>query len=412
MWLLLAFAAASVAMAACVCAYHIVLMAVAAFCRVGARGCTGASSHSFAIVIPANDEESNILRTLDSCAALDYPESKRAVYVIADNCSDRTADLAKGRGVECLIRHDEEKQGKGFALAWAFPKVLAAGHDAVVVLDADCRIDPHALLAFDERLSRGNRVLQASDVVGNPDDNATCYTLATANVLENYCFYAPKSALGLAVPLRGTGMVFHRDVLLRFPWRAESIVEDAEYTCQLLEAGERVCFVPEARVISDFPVSREQLAVQRGRWIGGGLRMAVVRGPSLLWQGLRTGRLVLIDAALTMLLASRPLVIGQFLASLGLAVSCWWLLLPGPWPASLVVACASIAAAYTLYAAVGIALLGIRPKRIRLLLQLPLIAAAYLFMAMKGLARGHATTWNRTPRAVRLDPIATAPVKE
>ena len=127
--------------------------------------------------------------------------------------------MAGSHGATCLVRHDEEKRGKGYALEWALPQVLSAGHNAIVVLDADCQIDSHALLAFDEYLCSGARVLQASDVVGNPDESPTSYVLALANALENDCFYTPKSALGLAVLLRGTGMAFHREVLLRFPWR-------------------------------------------------------------------------------------------------------------------------------------------------------------------------------------------------
>ncbi|MCE5268539.1 MAG: glycosyltransferase family 2 protein [Planctomycetaceae bacterium] len=401
-WLILVLATALVAVAASICAYHAALMLVSL--GVPAREVPNAAApmHSFAIVVPAHDEEATIGKVLDSCEALDYPADRRAVYVVADNCSDRTAELASGRGATCLIREDKERRGKGFALAWALPQVLAAGYDALLILDADCRIEPHALQVCDARLRQGQRVLQANDGVANPDGSATSYLLAVANLLENDCFYAPKSALGLAVFLRGTGMLFHRDVLLQFPWRAESVVEDAEYTCQLLAAGVRIRFVPEVRVTSDFPARGDQLAVQRERWVGGGLRMALTRAPRLLYGSLKTGRLVLCDAGVTMLVASRPLVIGQFLLAAAATLLAAWIS-PGSWTAFLMATMGSLAAVYAAYVGVGVARLGITRRRMLLLGRLPFCVASYLVMAMKGMSRGGAGDWKRTPRVVERD---------
>jgi len=394
---LLVLCTASVVAAALGCLYHLGLMAVALVCRRQDRPCSGPPTHSFAIVIPAHDEEITIKCALDSCATFDYPKEKYTVYVIADNCSDRTAEVAREDGAVCLVRQDAEKLGKGFALEWALPKVLAAGHDAILILDADCQIDSHALLVFDEQLSHGARGLQASDVVGNSDESPTSYVLALANALENQCFYAPKSMLGLAVLLRGTGMVFHREVLHRFPWHAQSIAEDSEYSFELLKQGIGIRFVPEVRVASDFPVGHEQLTVQRARWIGGGMRVVATWGPRLAWEGLASGRVVLLDAVLTMLVASRPFVITQLLLTLLL---CFinWSILPTPWAVFLLICCAAIVAGYTVYVGVGFALLGVRAKQLKLVLQAPFAVAAYLFIAIKSLFGANVGNWNRTPR--------------
>ncbi|MEN6457933.1 MAG: glycosyltransferase family 2 protein [Thermoguttaceae bacterium] len=396
-WGILALATFSGAIAVGVALYHAAFLAVAACCRKPRR-CEGAEpAHSFAIVVPAHDEEATIVQALECCESLDYPETLRRVYVVADNCSDGTAEVAERRGAICLVRHDEQRRGKGHALAWALPRVLADGCDAVLVLDADCRIDRHALRVFDAELSRGGRVLQASYVVANPDENARSYVLALANVLENDCFYAPKSALGLAVFLRGTGMVLHRDVLQRFPWQAGSIVEDVEYACELIEGGERIRFVPEVRVISDFPVRAEQLAVQRRRWIGGGAHVAIAWVPRFVRQSLRTGRPALLDAAVTLMVLGRPLVLTQLLASLAVALVChaFW---PGIWTKCLLLACAAVAGWYVLYAGVGVLRLGLSRKRAALLVRLPWSIAEYLVMAVRAVAQCNPTRWERTPR--------------
>ena len=211
--------------------------------------------------------------------------------------------------------------------------------------------------------------LQASDVVANPDASTASYLLAVANLLENDCFYAPKSVLGLAVLLRGTGMAFHRSVLLEVPWRAQSIVEDMEYTLRLLEAAVRIWFVPEVRVTFHFPVSSGQLRIQRERWIGGGVRTAAAHVPRLFWKGLTQHRLVLLDAALTMMVVSRPVVIAQLAASLLISLVCWWA--AGPWASVLVAASAAATVGYAGYAVAGVVLLGIRARRIGFILRLP-----------------------------------------
>ena len=103
--------------------------------------------HRFAIVIPARDEESSIREAVESCVSLNYPGERFEVFVIADNCSDHTAERAALAGARVLERSDHTAEGKGQALAWGFDQVLAMGFDAVAVLDADCRIEPHALRA-------------------------------------------------------------------------------------------------------------------------------------------------------------------------------------------------------------------------------------------------------------------------
>ena len=120
--------------------------------------------------------------------------------------------------------------------------------------------------------------------------------------------------------------------------------------------------MPGVCVTSDFPVRHSQLAVQRARWIGGGMRVAAAWGPRLAREGLRRRRLVLLDAAVTMLIASRPLIVAQLVVTLLLGFLCWWVS-SGSWSALLLASCLAIVAGYMIYAAVGVALLGVRVKR-------------------------------------------------
>ena len=391
--------------AAGACLYYVLLAFCGICLRDGGDGQDAEAVHTFAVVIPAHDEEGTLRASLDSCAALDYPAEKFRVFVVADNCGDRTADVARAAGVACLERYDPTRRGKGFALEWAFAQVLPQGYDAVVVLDADCRLDRHALHAFNGRLSAGDRVLQASYVASNPDASVTSYAVAVGNVLENELFYAPKSRLGLAVFLRGTGMVLHREVLARHPWDARSVVEDTEYSLRLMRAGQPVRFLRSVLVCSAFPHRWAELRVQRTRWAGN-MRFGRRQALCLLAEGLARGQPLLIDAGWTLGVLSRPLVLLQLLAAVLLAgVGAW--LVPGAVSSALLGAALALAALQATYFTLGVALLGLNRGRLALLARSPLVVLQLVGIAVAGTLRRGAGEWARTPRAFEPGPGPT-----
>jgi 1,2-diacylglycerol 3-beta-glucosyltransferase len=382
--------------AALACAYYLFL-AAAALLTCGKTAPPGANAvHIFAILIPAHNEEAGLAATLSSCGDLDYPADKVRVYVVADNCTDRTAEVAAAGGAVVLERRDDKRRGKGFALAWALERVLPERPDAVVVLDADCRIDRHALRAFDERLAAGDAVLQANDVAANPEDSGVSYAVAVGNLLENDLFYAPKSRLGMAVLLRGTGMVFRRDVLERHPWRALSVTEDTEYTLALLRAGVHVRFVLHARVLSDFPAHAGDLRVQRQRWAGS-LRFGKGQALRLMAEGIVSRRGVLLDLGWTLLVLSRPLVLAEALAALLLAVLCVWLA-PGALSTSLLATGLTILLLQGLYVGLGVVRLGVNLRRLSLLAGSAVALARLLWITLQGVFGGGKLAWATTIR--------------
>lgn len=378
--------------------YYALLAAVSLAARPLRKAASGGDPCSFAIAIPAHNEEDAIGDTLRSCLALDYPKDKYAVYCIADNCTDSTSSVARQMGVVSLERHDLNNRGKGFALEWAFERILPKGHDAVVVLDADCSIDSSALRIFDRHLKGGADVLQASYVTSNPDESPISYASAVGNVMENVLFYAPKSALCLAVFLRGTGMVFKSSVLTDIPWSAYSIAEDVEYGIRLLEEGYKIRFVDEVRVLSKFPATAAQLRVQRERWAGGNLKLGRLNALRLLLKGLICGRLDLMDAGWTFLALSRPVVLLMScvaFTSAGAAI----LLSPDPQASLIFVSSSVVLLIQAAYYLAGIAILGISWRRAYLLLKAPAVVASLAIVAMRGVFGLGGDVWVRTPRA-------------
>jgi 1,2-diacylglycerol 3-beta-glucosyltransferase len=355
------------------------------------------ATHRFAIVVPAHNEETTIRGALESLARLDYPTDLRTVFVIADNCTDGTAEVARAAGAVCLERHDTDRRGKGHALGWAFEQILTMDLDALVVLDADCWMEQNALRAFDEALRTGERVLQCSYAVGNPDDGAMSYASAVGNVIENDLFYAPKSVLGLAVFLRGTGMVFHREILERFPWTAQSITEDVQYALNLIQNGEPIKFLADVRVFSPFPVTSSQLMIQRRRWAAGTAEVGKADAFKLLATGPMQRSILLLDAGWTLLVLSRPMIIVSMILALGLALLNWWTVPEGGARALLTVATGEIVA-LGLYFQLGIVRLGVNRRRLSCLIRTPLVVGQLIWASVQGILQQDRKTWLRTPR--------------
>jgi len=353
--------------------------------------------YTFAILIPAHNEESTIGKTLAACAELDYPNEKYKVFVIADNCEDHTADIARKSGAICFERYNENDSGKGYALQWGFSRILPYGSDAIIVLDADCTIESHALQILDNHLSCGCSVLQMNDVASNPDVSPISYAVTVGNWIENELFYRPKSELGWAVFLRGTGMVFRRDILEKYPWRAFSVAEDVEYGINLLKNGVKVKFVDNVRVMSEFPADYEQLQIQRTRWAHGNLGFSKRHAIKFICQGIRDGNLTLFDSGVTLLIISRPLVLLIVFLALLFSVLSWWVA-SGVLSNNTIIAAIIIFSIYLAYFLIGIITMGLSKKRISLLVRTPLVVLKLIGIAFRGLVGNRSIAWVRSPR--------------
>jgi cellulose synthase/poly-beta-1,6-N-acetylglucosamine synthase-like glycosyltransferase len=230
--------------------------------------------HTFRIVVPAHNEEQILAPVLRRIAMLDYPRDRWELVVVADNCSDATATVARAAGARVLERIDASLRGKGHALAFAVDALRAEPFDAYVILDADTLVDPELLDILNRYLDAGHRVIQAHHDVLNPYDTRRTVLMYVAFCLFHYVRPLGRRALGLSTGLNGNGMCFAKPVLEQYSWNAFSLVEDMEYTTMLLRHGERVVFAPEARIRAQMAGGRVQATSQRMRWEGGRLRMA------------------------------------------------------------------------------------------------------------------------------------------
>jgi len=276
----------------------------------------------FAIVVPAHDEELGIARTVASIAAVDYPASLRRIIVVADNCSDTTADCSRAAGAEVLERDDTERRGKGYALSYAFDTILQAGNvDAVAVVDADTSIAGNLLRAFDREIVAGHATLQAHYDVRDAAESWRTRLASLALVLFHGVRSLGREALGVSCGLRGNGMCFSVAQLRAVPHAAFSLVEDLEYGIALGLAGIRVRYVADAAVRGDMPVSSAASRTQRARWEGG--RRAIRRqyAASLLRRAVRERSPLLLDLAIDLLVPPLTTVFVLLAAGTTMAVA-------------------------------------------------------------------------------------------
>jgi cellulose synthase/poly-beta-1,6-N-acetylglucosamine synthase-like glycosyltransferase len=226
--------------------------------------------HSFAILIPAHNEEAMLPAALQSLAVLDYPPELIRVFVVADNCTDRTATLARWGGAVCLVRKDQVNRGKGHAIAFGLEWVQRELPDIVLVLDADCRLNPNALRELDAEFSNGADAVQCAVRSENADDGSGGYVAAVGAIVDEGQARG-LDRLGLSVPLRGTGMAFRRVVLRHVPWTAFGLAEDVEYGRHLRRARIRVRHCGKAVVLCQAPTPTAELCRQRRRWRAAGI---------------------------------------------------------------------------------------------------------------------------------------------
>ncbi len=280
-----------------------------------------ACTHRFDIVVPAHDEENEVAQTVASLLAVDYPRERFRVLVVADNCSDRTAEMATAAGAQVLVRRDADRRGKGHALAFAFDYCLADGFaDAVVVVDADTLVDKNLLVAFAARFERGVSAVQADYGVRNSGSSWRTRLMAIALAAFHGVRSAARERLGVSCGLRGNGMAFGRGLLQSHPPVAFSVVEDLEYGIQLGYAGVRVEYVPEARVLGHMAVTEGASRSQRRRWERG--RHALVREhvPALLREAWRRRDGTLLDLALDLMVPPLGQLLVVTVVGLGLSL--------------------------------------------------------------------------------------------
>lgn len=227
--------------------------------------------NKFALVVSAYNEEIVIKNIVHSLKELDYPKELYDIFVIADNCTDKTAERAREEGAIVYERFNKEKRGKGYALEWMFSKIfrMTQGHNAVVVFDADNLVHKDFLNEMNKKMLKGDKVIQGYLDSKNPEDTWITGSYSISFWTSNRMFQLSRSNLGLSNQLGGTGFCIDIDVLKEIGWGATCLTEDLEFSCKLVLNGYRVAWAHKAIIYDEKPLTLKQSWSQRRRWMQG-----------------------------------------------------------------------------------------------------------------------------------------------
>ncbi len=232
-----------------------------------------AALHRYAVLIPARNEQAVIGHLIESLRAQNYPSELIDIYVIADNCTDDTAEVARAAGATVLERRDTERVGKGYALDDAFQEIFKQydqEYEAFAVFDADNLVDENFFQEINRLFDSGSRVITSYRNSKNFGQSWVSSCSALWYLRESRFLNAARAALHSSCLISGTGFVVARDILLKNNgWKHHLLTEDIEFSIDSVIQGERIDFCESAMVYDEQPLTFRQSWDQRLRWAKG-----------------------------------------------------------------------------------------------------------------------------------------------
>jgi len=254
-------------------------------------------TNRFLIAIPAHDESPVIRKTVEQLAKLDYPSNLFSIHVVADHCSDNTAELAREAGAIVHELNESARTGKGAGLSWLLERIIGTDIDAIVVFDADTMVHTDFLRVMDVRLSEGEKVVQGQHIISNPRSGWFPALTWAMFMVDNRFQNLGRSNLGWSAKHMGDSICFRADVLRKFGW-GEGLAEDHQLRQRLLLEGTKIAFEPAAQGYGEAPRTWMLARAQRARWIRGARDADQDYAWRLFVKGLRQGDLAMLDGAL------------------------------------------------------------------------------------------------------------------
>lgn len=357
------------------------------------RSETDAESRRLLFLVSAHNEEVLIGDCVRSLVGVDYPADRMLTVVIANNCNDRTAEVARGAGARVLERTDLEREGKPHALAWALDLLRDEAYDTCVIVDADSIAERGFARGVNALGPMGEDAAQAYFATWNEDETWLTLLAGIFARAKYEVLYPVKDRAGLNCPLTGNGMVFSSIPLKRDGWTAFSLTENWELYADYTLKGARISFAKGARLLSQEVRGLRQGKSQRERWTRG-RRAALRRYAGPLFRSDRIGWLQKLDTILELGLPG-PVVA----ASAALGVAALGLLVVGG-SSGIVIAAIAIGSQLPLvFATILVTVRHPHPGRVVMALaRLPVYAVWRIGVAIGTWVGVANMTWTRTQR--------------
>ncbi len=273
----------------------------------------------FNILIPAHNEEVVIRATLENLKSkLNNSNNFWNILVVADNCSDATAEIARSTGVKVIERHEPNLRGKGYALDYGLNYLKSQPPEVVVFVDADCMVSQGAIEQIIDKAASTGRPIQATYLMANPNNSnpktsVSAFAFKVKNLVRPYGL----SRLGQPCLLTGTGMAFPWKVINSVNIANSNLVEDMKLGFDLSLAGYPPMFCPQSYVIGCLPQEMQTAKGQRTRWEHGHLQVLLTYIPILLKAAIKQKRFDLFVSALDLCVPPLSLLV---IAWLGMTI--------------------------------------------------------------------------------------------
>ena len=224
--------------------------------------------HRFMAIIPAHNEEAVVGNLIESLKNQTYNKELYDIYVIADNCTDNTAKVAKEAGAIVYERFDSTKKTKGYALNWFLQQKIEedAPYDAFFIFDADNIVDKNFIKNMNKKLCQGEDVVQGYRDIKNPTDSWITAGYAIFYWTLHRFYHLARYNIGLSPLLNGTGFMVRFDVVKPNGWDTQTLTEDIEFSLKRIIAGKRLGWATDAIVYDEQPLEYKQSWTQRMRW--------------------------------------------------------------------------------------------------------------------------------------------------
>ncbi|EMI16785.1 glycosyl transferase family 2 [Rhodopirellula maiorica SM1] len=322
------------------------------------------------VIIPAHNEQLGLVRTLDSVTAALRPGDH--LYLVADNCSDNTAEIAHqfaanlaSRSMTVLERLDSQNRGKDYALRFAFdaldlltppesiaspkstslpksisppestslpkstspPESTPQSDRVVVIVDADCKVWPDTIDRLAIQVTQTQRPAQACYLMQQPES----IPITPPGALSEFAFTVKNfvrplglTRIGGGCTLFGSGMAFPRHALKQLSAPGGHLVEDMRWTFDMILAGYPVQYCPDAKCLATFPTHVTAADTQRRRWEHGHLQLIGSQVPRLIrgWTRNPTRYCLLAALDLVVLPLSLLMIAAAIIGTL-LAIAAW-----------------------------------------------------------------------------------------
>lgn len=250
---------------------------------------------SIAVIIPAHNEQVLIQSTITS--VLSQLNQDDRLIVVADNCTDATASIARAAGAEVVERFNLQERGKGYALDFGVRHCAQNPPEVVIIVDADCQVGAKSIYRLAAACLEFSRPVQALYLMKSPSGAGLKTRIAEfAWLVKNLVRPSGYAVLGLPCQLMGTGMAFLWKDISSANLASGHIVEDLKLGIDFCRTGRPPLFLPQALVTSVFPISAEGLTGQRTRWEHGHLGVMLSEAPGLFAESIckkNTGLLAL-----------------------------------------------------------------------------------------------------------------------